>query len=60
MDELKEATTDNRFVRIGRALWWDTAGVELVGQDVIDAYLATHPQVGIVIYRRRQRGDPEI
>jgi hypothetical protein len=41
-------TTDGRFIQVDSATWWDTTGVDLVDESVVDEYLDEHPHVGIV------------
>lgn len=44
-------TTDERFVKIDGATWWDTAGVMLVRDRIVEAYLDANPNVGIMVGR---------
>lgn len=45
-------TTDGRYYKIcgGREVcWWDTTGIDLVAPEVVEAYLAANPRVGIAV-----------
>jgi hypothetical protein len=42
------STTDNRFIKVDEFCWWDTSGIDLVCNKVVDDYLEANPQVGIV------------
>jgi phage FluMu protein gp41 len=41
-------TTDRRYVKVGEDEWWDTTGIELVPEHVVDAYMAAN-RVGIAV-----------
>jgi hypothetical protein len=44
-------TTDGRYVKISEDEWWDTTGVEIVLEHVVDAYVMANP-LGIVIIEK--------
>jgi len=44
----KYQTTDGRYFKVGEDEWWDTTGVEIVPESVIDEYMALK-QVGIAV-----------
>jgi hypothetical protein len=41
-------TTDRRYVKVGEDEWWDTTGIDIVPEHVVDAYMAAN-RVGIVV-----------
>jgi hypothetical protein len=41
-------TTDSRYVKVGEDEWWDTTGVDIVPEHVVDAYMAEN-RVGWVV-----------
>jgi hypothetical protein len=45
----KRETTDGRFVEVAPGEWWDTQGMNLVPEWVVDAYLRSTGNVGIVV-----------
>jgi hypothetical protein len=47
----KRETTDGRFVEVAPREWWDTQGIDIVPERVVDAYLETKSDVGIVVFR---------
>lgn len=42
-------TTDGRYVKIADDQWWDTAGIDIVPESVVDAHIDANPGVGIVV-----------
>jgi hypothetical protein len=48
----KRETTDGRFVEVAPLEWWDTHGINIVPEWVVDAYLGTKGGVGIVVLKR--------
>ena len=42
-------TTDDRFNFVVDNEWWDTTGIDIVPQSVVDAYLDQNPRVGICV-----------
>jgi hypothetical protein len=55
MAERTMETTDGVYVRLvgqdGR-WWWDTRGIRIVPERIVDAYLKRHPRVGVMIGER--------
>jgi hypothetical protein len=45
----KRETTDGRFVEVAPSQWWDTQGINIVPEWVVDAYLNSKGNVGIVV-----------
>jgi hypothetical protein len=48
----ERATTDGRYVEVAPEEWWDTTGVEIVPETVVEAHLDRNPRVGVVVFRR--------
>lgn len=46
MPERRE-TTDGRYVQVDDSEWWDTTGIDIVSEAVVDEYLRRN-NVGIV------------
>ena len=44
---VRSETTDRRYIEVGEDAWWDTTGVEIVPESVVDAYMAAN-RVGVV------------
>jgi len=42
-------TSDGRYVKVGDDEWWDKAGVDIVPEHAVDAYMADNPKVGIAV-----------
>jgi hypothetical protein len=43
-------TTDGRYSSIGESgEWWDTTGIEIVPQAIVDEYIEKNQAVGIVV-----------
>jgi len=47
-------TTDDRFVKVAENEWWDTTGIDIVPESVVDAYML-EMGVGIAVI---DGGDP--
>lgn len=45
----KRETTDGRWVEVARGEFWDTQGIEIHPESVVDEYLEANPDVGIVM-----------
>jgi hypothetical protein len=45
----KRETTDGRFVEVTPGQWWDTQGINIVPEWVVDAYLNSKGNVGVVV-----------
>jgi hypothetical protein len=45
----KRETTDGRFVEVDPGQWWDTQGINIVPEWVVDAYLNSKGNVGVVV-----------
>lgn len=41
-------TTDERYLKVGDDAWWDTTGVEIVREEVIDRYMEEN-RVGVMV-----------
>ena len=41
-------TTDRRYVKVGEDEWWDTTGIEIVPERMVDAYMEAN-RVGIAV-----------
>lgn len=41
-------TTDDRYVKVAHDEWWDTTGIDIVPESVVDAYMLENG-VGIVV-----------
>lgn len=41
-------TTDGRYVAVAVGEWWDTTGIDIVPEEIVDRYCAEHG-VGIVV-----------
>ncbi len=42
-------TTDGRFVRVREGEWWDTTGIDIVPESVVDDHIRLNERVGIVV-----------
>ena len=45
----KRETTDGRYVEVARGEFWDTTGIDILPESVVDRYLDQNPDVGIVV-----------
>jgi hypothetical protein len=45
----KRETTDGRYVEVAKGEWWDTTGIDILPESVVEAYLEQNPDVGIVV-----------
>lgn len=42
-------TTDERYSANGDGTWWDTTGIDIVPQEVVDQHLESNPRVGLMV-----------
>jgi hypothetical protein len=42
-------TTDERFQNFGNEEWWDTTGIDIVSEAVVDYSMASNPGVGVMV-----------
>jgi len=47
MAERRE-TTDGRYVEVAKGEWWDTTGIDIVPEEIVDRYLEVEG-AGIVV-----------
>ena len=52
-------TTDRRYVKVGEDEWWDTTGIEIVPEGVVEAYMKAN-RVGIVVLESDEQGSPTV
>lgn len=52
-------TTDRRYVKVGEDEWWDTTGVEIVPERVVDAYMTAN-RVGWVVIELPDEPPPTV
>ncbi len=41
-------TTDGRYVRVAEGEWWDTTGIDIVPEAIVDAYMEANG-VGLAV-----------
>jgi hypothetical protein len=54
MGKTRLETTDGRYVRLAddSGDWWDTTGIDIVLEGVVNKYIDANPAVGIVVLER--------
>lgn len=45
----RRETTDGRYVEVGNDEWWDTTGIDLVSEAIVELHMIVNPGVGIVV-----------